>query len=407
MFGALGWGLRRYAWIVLMLVVALGVLVPVLESRAAKVYEARTLVGPVQQITLPNLDPLPRLGQSLFDDGAVADAVRRQLGLSEAVAVVPQRAELNAAQDNPIFTVIGRSSNPETAKSVADTAAAAFVIEMNKLGGDVGVPGVSPAVGNFAVTTPAQTPTRPVPGLAGGATAIAFGVAAGAVAGIGIVALLVVLRRPVLDAASAEEATAAPVMGRVAIPRGRARVDVRDVVGIASLCRRVLADSAEVVLLAGPGRAAPQRQQLAWVMATVIGRNRPTRLVTGSRAPSPAAASVSDIGLRDLVLVDGPSLEQITGRSQNSLTLLVVPEGMSARALRETADHYLDEDGHAGLVLVRKGRRKRHPEDAAAQQGAGKQQSGHHAGGSSSTLRPVESEDASELPEPGATARVR
>jgi len=48
------WGLRRYAWVVVLFVVGLGVLVPLAQSRAADVYETHSQVGPSRQLLLPN-----------------------------------------------------------------------------------------------------------------------------------------------------------------------------------------------------------------------------------------------------------------------------------------------------------------------------------------------------------------
>ncbi|MBA3233908.1 MAG: hypothetical protein H0T17_08185, partial [Propionibacteriales bacterium] len=121
-FTTLMWGLRKYAWIVIVFVVGIGVLVPLAQSRADDVYEARAYVGPSGAIVLQNLDVLPRLGENVFSNGAVADTVRRSLGLSGSAAVVPERVELVTAQDNIVFTVIGRGDNPGEAKDVANLA---------------------------------------------------------------------------------------------------------------------------------------------------------------------------------------------------------------------------------------------------------------------------------------------
>nr|MBA2558855.1 hypothetical protein [Propionibacteriales bacterium] len=45
---ALGWGLRKYAWLVALFVVTLGVLVPFLLSRGGDGYDAQAQVGPKQ-----------------------------------------------------------------------------------------------------------------------------------------------------------------------------------------------------------------------------------------------------------------------------------------------------------------------------------------------------------------------
>src|SRR4051794_29207562 len=240
-FGALGWGLRRYAWLVVLFILAAGVLLPWLQSRSADTYEARALVGPQTKITLPNFDPLPRIAETQFNDGVVSDAVRRELNLQPTISVIPSHADLIAPQDNPIFTILGRAGDPDVAAKIANVAAAAFAVEMNKFSQQA--PGEPPAVGFFQVTTEAQPPTEPLPHLAGAKWAVIFGLLAGAVGGIGAVALIVVIRRPVIDSGTAVDATDMPVLGRVTMQRDPLGGD--HVKGVAALCRRLLASDPE------------------------------------------------------------------------------------------------------------------------------------------------------------------
>jgi len=362
-FGALSWGLRRYAWVVLIFVVGIGVLVPVLQARADTVYEAEALVAlkdvPSGQDTgqPPNYTFLPKYATDVFRSGEVADSVRLILGLGATAAVVPERADLVAAQDNPAFRVVGRGATPEDAMLAANTAAATFSVQMT-----------SGPFGTFPVKSLADTP-KPVAALGGDYVAIAIGIIAGAIAGIGAVALLLVIRHPVVDAVSAQDVTGAPVMGRVGIPTGRSRVDEQDVTGIAPLCRRLLESSADVILLASPTKRTNQRHKLAWALSSVLGKIRRTRLVSGGRTTPPAPSRRQDghpVDLRavaqddprdDLVVIDGPSLDQVAGRGPHALTLLLVPEGIGAGALRGIAEQYLD-GGPTGLVLVRPTKRR-------------------------------------------------
>ena len=78
-FATLLWGLRRYVALVLAMVLALGVLIPVLLSRRAEVYQATAQVGPTEQLELPNADPLPRIAESVFNNGAVEESIRKLL----------------------------------------------------------------------------------------------------------------------------------------------------------------------------------------------------------------------------------------------------------------------------------------------------------------------------------------
>ncbi|MDQ3164731.1 MAG: hypothetical protein M3Q17_00970, partial [Actinomycetota bacterium] len=168
MFGALSWGLRRYAWVVLIFVVGIGVLVPVLQARADTVYEAEALVAltdvPAPDTGQPpNYTFLPKYATDVFRSGEVADSVRLILGLGATAAVVPERADLVAAQDNPAFRVVGRGATPEDAMLAANAAAATFSVQMT-----------SGPFGTFPVKSLADTP-KPVAALGGDYVAIAIG----------------------------------------------------------------------------------------------------------------------------------------------------------------------------------------------------------------------------------------
>ncbi|HET7431124.1 MAG TPA: hypothetical protein VFJ89_06425, partial [Nocardioides sp.] len=53
-FATLLWGLRRYAALVLAMVLALGVLLPLALGQRGQVYTATAQVGPSKQLKLPN-----------------------------------------------------------------------------------------------------------------------------------------------------------------------------------------------------------------------------------------------------------------------------------------------------------------------------------------------------------------
>lgn len=340
----LAWGLRRYAWLVVLSVVAFGVLVPVLVERAPDQYDAQAQVGPVEPLALPNPDLLPKSVESIFSNGAVAAEIRTMFEpqLSPSASVIPNRVELVAPQDNVILTVIGHGATPATAERIANRAAARFTAELNKYSRPIGV---------FAVQRSASAPARPNPQV-GGTLPIALGLLGGLVFGIGAVALLLVWRRPVVEVGGAEEATGAPLYARVQL--GSSDGDVR---GLPQLCRRLLDSPVDVLLLAGPSRYRRERRQLATALTDVLARARPVTVVRGGEfdprdygdghlAPGNAP------GRRELVIVDGPTQAEVATRPDASLTLLVVREGTSYSSLRGQAENYLDE-GAAGVVLIR------------------------------------------------------
>lgn len=354
-FTALGWGLRKYAWVVVLLTVLVGVLVLFLLSRGTDNYQAQAQVSPLETLKLPNLDPLPRLGDSVFNNGAIADAIRTDQKLPRSSSVIPSQVELIAAQDNLIFTVIGHNADPQTAQHLANLAASTFTAELNKL---------DKPVGKFFILRQADLPAVPTATLAGGRIAIAVGLIAGAIAGVGIVALLLVIRRPVLDASGASEATGAPVLGRIRLPVGRGTTGDGEVAGIAPLCRGLLASPSRQVLLASPPQGADQLRQLGVAMSAFLGEIR--RVRTGSddaAGPSAEIMSASEYALDTgpsasgsanqpaLISADGSWHDQIVSLPDMALTVLVVPEGIALRSLRESAAEYFT-GGPAGIVFV-------------------------------------------------------
>jgi hypothetical protein len=353
-FGAMGWALRRYAWLVVAFMVGLGVLVPFLLNKGPTTYEAQAQVGPTDKVLLQPLDPLPRIGDSVFNNGAVATAVRKTLGLPRSASVSPKYVELVAAQDNLVFSVLGHDKNAATAQKLANVAAAAFTVELNKY---------SKSVGQFQVQHGAPLPATPAAKLGGGKVAIGIGLAAGLIAGLAAVALLLVWRRPILDAASAEEATNAPVYGEVRLPRGSRAGDPYAVRGLAPLCRRLLANPSDTVLLVTLPSASKQLQQLGAVMSDFLNRiQRATRSSRGqygasavtSAAWSEAGASANGMPIRGdirLEVATDDSLERVAMLPDGALTLLVVPSGTPLKRVRDAASEYFT-GGAGGLVIV-------------------------------------------------------
>ncbi len=342
-FSTFGWGLRHYAWVVVSAMAALGFLVPYALNATTPVrYEAAAQVGPAGELKLQNLDALPRLGESVFRNGAVAEAVRESFDppLPDTDPVIPDRANLVAPQDNVVFTVTGQGSSATEAKYVADVAAGTMVQELNKYDG---------AVGSFALQRSATIPARPVP-VTGGVSAVAFGLAAGALCGLAFIAALMAWRRPVIDATAAEKAAGAPVLAILqSSPSGGLR-------GLPQLCQRLLRGSAEAVFLTGPPSSRLDRQRLASQLRTLLTGPRAVTILPGGQSGSKGRSGDERSrgqGKR-LTIIDGPTQVELARRADDTLTLLVVPMGIREAQLRRLSEDYLDLDA-AGVVLVRHG----------------------------------------------------
>lgn len=336
--GILGWGLRRYAWLITLFVIALGIVVPGVLERAPAQYEASAQVGPAGGLRLTNLDVLPRMGTDVFRSVPDSAVVKEAAGVPESEDLPPEQLELVAAQDNIIFTVLGRGSSPEVAQDIANVAAADFVTQLNLY---------SQPVGSFAVSRLATPPTESIPRLEG-PLAWAIGIASGLLAGFGTVALLLLLRRPVLDAVTAGLETGAPVLGRITLGRGGAS-------GMTKLCHRILSQPTGMVLMVGPPDTRRDRQELADELVGCVGHVRRV-IAMGSREPVDDYGSASlavPSGTDELFLLADASPVEVATRPDQSLTLLVLREGIPRTSLRELAQQYLD-GGDSAVVLLRR-----------------------------------------------------
>src|SRR4051794_22797704 len=110
--------------------VIVAVAIPIaLLSRDKPVADAEALV--IAQRLDMSLTALPRYGETLFDNGAVAEAVSKKF--REGVAfkdIVPDHVSLAVDPDSIVFRVVGHDPDPKTAADIANTAAAAFVPEL-------------------------------------------------------------------------------------------------------------------------------------------------------------------------------------------------------------------------------------------------------------------------------------
>jgi hypothetical protein len=338
----LGWGIRKYAWLIALFVIALGIVIPGLLERAPDRYQASAQVGPIQVLRVPNVDILPRMATDVFGNVPDDPAVKGAAGVSDSQQLGAEQLELVAAQDNIIFTVVARSTSPEVARDVANVAAARFVDEMNVY---------SQPVGSFSVNRLATAPTEPMPRLAG---PMAWGIslAAGLLVGLAAMVLLLMLRRPVIDVTTAEQGVGgAPVLGRVTLGRRGTGAT-----GMPQLCHRILSHPTGLLLMVGPSNSRRERHELGGELASWLSRVR--RVVyTRSRegvdhygSASLAAASTSE---DELIVLEDASPVEVATRPERSLTLLVVHEGISAASLREEAQQYLDGGSAAALLLRR------------------------------------------------------
>ena len=330
-FATLTWGLRRYVALVVALVLALGVLVPFLLSGRTDEYQATAQVGPTQKLELSNADPLPRIAESVFNNGAVEIAVRRELNQPKG-NVIPSKVRLIAAQDNLVLEVQAHASTAAQAMAIANTAAEAFVIEL----GDY-----QNSVAPFVLTHKAIV-AKKVPKIAGGSASVALGLVAGLLAGVALVGLILVIRRPVVEISTAQDVTGSPVIGRIRLRRRGPQDSDDRAIGL--LCRRLLTTSASAIHVAAPTHA--QAEQVAGVMNEGFGRMPPMP------RPHPKRPGGNG-GVAPMPKVTAPERadDWICAPDDKAYTVLLAPIGISTRKLRLFAEAH-DTGNATGVVMV-------------------------------------------------------
>ena len=336
----LRWGLSRYRWLLVLCVLIGTVGLPAYNASRPSHFDAEALV--VADTLKIQLVALPRYGQAVFNNGAVARRIAQTfVAKGGPAAVVPLRVSVTTPQDSLIFHVVGHDTDPKRAAGIADLAAAVFTKQLNQSG---------PGVGSFTVQADASTPKETGARLRALPYQRAIGLLAGLALGLSVVGFILVLRQPVIGAEEAAQVTGTPVFATVAMrrsPRWK-RVTVDGALGLVPLCRRLVGLGATTVLVVGPPRKQIETQRIIAAMSAVLDR---------ARLPRP------------LMLVDDVYLPDWSADPTKTATLLVVFQGSSAASVRALVSDYAAAS-LSGLILVRThGARLRQRGDAANRTG--------------------------------------
>lgn len=352
--GGLVWALRHYAWLVAVCVLAcagaalaIGVTTPT--------YQASALVVSSGTANVPAA-ALPHLAESIFADGAVAAAVAGDKAVQgRTKGLIPGKLNVVAPEDSIVLTVQARDDQPDDAARLADAAAAAFVTELNKPG---------PGVGVFELQATAVPPTEPLQVMSPALRAT-LGALAGLALGVGLAALIVALRRPVLTPRGVQSAAGVPLLGTVELPVApkEGYAGPLGVRGLATVTRWVATVPGGRLLLISPPSAVALRQRLFVMVGVALSTVRrlkfraPEELVEAveehrSHLRAVPLADSTDAGEQPLVLVDGGSPIDILDPAVTTVSVVAVaPRGISRNRLAELAADYLDA-GLVGVVLV-------------------------------------------------------
>jgi capsular polysaccharide biosynthesis protein len=355
--GVLAWGLRRYSGLFIACLLLGAVLAPLVILQRNTPAEAEALV--IAQRLDMDLNALPRYGVAVFNNGQVAQAVATHLGDLGAVdEVIPERVSLVAEQDSIVFRVVGHDLDPATAATLANVGAEAFVQALNAVGAGAGV---------FGLQSPAE-PAGEGTSRFGVLLAVPIGLVAGVVLGLAAVSVLLVTRRPVLDAVDAEDVTGVPVLGTVTVPRTRRGVfaPTDEFTGLVPMCRLVLKMPTPTVVLVSQPQDAPLREQVSAAMASVLMRIREVRFIGPSEVQALLAERRAAVGhgfdgaaSGRLTLVDSREPLDLVLPPEGTATVLVVPVGIRSAALRAALVEHLGGSAEARILLVKRGRRSR------------------------------------------------
>lgn len=358
------WALRRYAWVVLTCTVLGGGLALSFASSPPTSYEATSVVV-AKRLAVSPLS-LPRFGAVVFEAGAVARAVigKEALHLSPD-RLIPAKISMQPVQGTILFQVTARDPSAQSAARLANVAADAFVVELNR-------PGVG--VGIFAVQQRALVPTVPTAELSL-VLATLIGATAGAIAGMGVVGLFLVMGQPVTERASAERLVGVPVLASIVLPRRMGAMPNSYEVGrLKSLASRVFeGDLDRHVLLCGATDRV--RITIALLLAEVASRGGGEVIVAAEAGKASEIRAISRRADQE-TRVEGEALIELmierdiihlrrtgtgTGHpgpgAASEQRIFLVMEGATAKRVSSALDE-LQEEPHFA-VLVRQRRRRR------------------------------------------------
>jgi capsular polysaccharide biosynthesis protein len=362
--GTLLWGLRNYAWVAILCALALAA-VPLIVKPAAPTYQADALIF-VRQLSVDSRI-LPRLAESVFANGAVADRVAEDPAIGDSSGLIPDQLSVVAAEDSIVFVVQARHTDPATAARLADLGASALVEELNRPGA---------GIGEFALQDDAVVPTETLSAMSAVARS-AIGALAGLVIGLGLIALITAIRRPVVTAQDVQGIAGVPLLGTVQLPVAAegtypGPLGVR---GIANVTRWLATVPPGRLLLVSPPSTVGIRRRVFVMVAAALWTLRPVRFEgpqgliaairqhcldhrDAGRAVQPRAEARDE-----LVLVDGGSpLEIVDPTVTNVSAVAIAPLGIPRNRLRALTLDYAD-GGLIGVILVdvRTGRRATAP----------------------------------------------
>lgn len=429
-FSHLWWGTKRY-WFVVVLGFAFGLAATgagMLDGALSSTpkYEATALVVARELQIKP--DQLGRTAEAIFTGGEIAEDLVDWLADSGVEAdpstVIPERVRLEPVTDTVAIRVIGSDRDPRRAAEIANFAADSLASALNDIG---------PGLGVFAAKDRARAPMteRPdenvvVPLLAG-----AFG---GIILGLTFVALILLLRRPVLSADEASRVAGTGVLAVLTVPRRRRAVAPEAIGGLSLLARRLYPDRGGAAALVGCGSDRASRVEITRLLARLLARRGHVYVLASPEDRGEALDTLeavdrsvtivtswlsnrlrSSIEPLHLVREDAPLLFSLSAKEYDvpqllpeaTRSALVVAEGTRSRLVEGASAQFVPGELH-GIVFVQR-RHRRGGSERTAENPSRKPEPAVAAAAASLLLGPAEAPTGhveNALPEPEAPSEM-
>ncbi|MGH2698645.1 MAG: hypothetical protein ACRDJL_05515 [Actinomycetota bacterium] len=360
----LWWGVRTYWWVVVQcLVLVMGLALALGRADQGKpVYRASALII-TERLSIETVQ-FPSLAEAIFTSGSVANNAVTAGNLPyDPRDLIPQHAQIEPIEDSGALYVIGRDENPEVAVRTANATAQALEEELNRTG-ELGLFSLQSGARPELVT---EEERLSLPLL------IFMGGIAGGLAALGLVGLIMLIRRPALGASDAAELAGASALTELNLPQvqGKVRIGPESVGGLSSLAFWLFPEGRGIGALVSCKGSEIERSRIAVLLAQAISRSNRVVLV---RSPDrrvekvyegltrqPRLSVVDEVppaaleGAGELVVIDGP-----TTRDQDApqvlpptaATLLVVKEGTPGRVVEAAGSQFLPGD-LVGVLFIR------------------------------------------------------
>jgi hypothetical protein len=345
--------LRNYAVLVAVIVgftMGLVATVFVPSTEEIDIYRAEALV--IAQELGGRVDEIPKSAKAIFEGGGVADRAVSEGGLPFAAEdLIPVSADVEPIDGTPLVRVVGRDADPQLAARIANAAALALAEEMSAAG---------PGFGVFAVQELARVPLQPEP-TSSLPTPLLTGLIAGMSLAAGAVALLMIIRQPVVTGAQARELTGLPEVGHLSLRNTLGQTQIQDVVGLGLLIRSLFPPQpgghgrTGTVVVVGCGRRRVYTKVIR-LLERGLKRLGPARAValTPEWAKSARPADGDGAANEPATVVIGPatgSSDIVQFLPEGVRTVLLVKEGVSQAQLIEAVAQ-LPADELAGFIFI-------------------------------------------------------